>query len=281
MNMADTRQPAHSLFVSYAPADRAWVEGYLLDALHEAGVGVLREATFELGAPRLLEFERAMRQSTRTLLVLTPAYLARQINQFVNLLVQSYGLESGTWPVIPLILNDVVLPPRLALLNALDARDPEDWPAVVARLCAAAGAPPPEPAQKPACPYPGMQAYTSAQADFFFGREAEAGRLVEQLAVQPRVVVLGAVRGRQNVTDRGRAGPTPAGQYAVWGWIMACAARTGERAGHGCPVRSSRGAGPGAGKSCGCRAEPTACGAWRRPSPPDRGPAGRTAVGRG
>ena len=31
---------AHDLFVSYAEADRAWVEGYLLDALERAGVRV-------------------------------------------------------------------------------------------------------------------------------------------------------------------------------------------------------------------------------------------------
>lgn len=42
--------PAYDVFVSYAEADRAWVEGYLLDALTVAGVRVHLEAAFALGA---------------------------------------------------------------------------------------------------------------------------------------------------------------------------------------------------------------------------------------
>ena len=44
----------YDLFVSYADADRAWVEGYLLDVLEQAGVRCMVEAAFALGAPRLL-----------------------------------------------------------------------------------------------------------------------------------------------------------------------------------------------------------------------------------
>ncbi len=46
----------YDLFISFSEADRAWVEGYLLDALKAAGVRVHSEAAFTLGAPRLLEF---------------------------------------------------------------------------------------------------------------------------------------------------------------------------------------------------------------------------------
>ncbi|MEE9615972.1 MAG: hypothetical protein V3T90_03070 [Anaerolineae bacterium] len=45
----------HDLFVSYADADRAWAEGYLLDALEAAGGRVHSEAAFALGVPRLLK----------------------------------------------------------------------------------------------------------------------------------------------------------------------------------------------------------------------------------
>ena len=86
--------------------------------------------------PRLLEFERAIQQSQRTLLVLSPAYLAEGFGQFTDLLAQSYGLETATWPVIPLILHPVELPPRLAMLIALDATDAAQSTAVVERLCA-------------------------------------------------------------------------------------------------------------------------------------------------
>ena len=45
--------PGYDLFISYADADRAWVEGYLLDALTQAGVRCNSEAAFALGVPRL------------------------------------------------------------------------------------------------------------------------------------------------------------------------------------------------------------------------------------
>src|SRR5262245_37972349 len=110
----------HDVFISYADADRAWVDGFLLDALDEAGASVHSEDAFALGVPRLLEFERAIQQSKRTLLILSPAYLADTFGQFVDVLVNSYGMETSTWPVIPLILQPVELPPRLSQLVPLD-----------------------------------------------------------------------------------------------------------------------------------------------------------------
>jgi hypothetical protein len=74
--MAEQETTRYDLFVSYARADRAWVEGCLLDALQAAGVAYHSEQAFALGAPRLVEFERATQESARTLLVLSPAYLA-------------------------------------------------------------------------------------------------------------------------------------------------------------------------------------------------------------
>src|SRR5262245_53177858 len=99
----------YDLFISYAEGDRAWVVGYLLDALERAGVRYHSEDAFTLGVPRLLEFERAVQSSQRTLLILSPAYLTGQFSQFIDLLGQTYGLEMATWPVIPLILQPVKL----------------------------------------------------------------------------------------------------------------------------------------------------------------------------
>ncbi|MFQ5813601.1 MAG: TIR domain-containing protein, partial [Anaerolineae bacterium] len=188
--MSDT-EANYDLFVSYAEADRAWVEGYLLDALTTAGVRCHSEAAFTLGAPRILEFERAIQQSRRTLLVLSPAYLAEHFDQFADVLAQSYGLETASWPVIPLILQPSELPPRLAMLTALDAADPADWPAVIERLCEALQRPVPGPAPKPACPYPGMVPFSETDSDRFYGRDEEVRELLERLRLHPFVTVIG------------------------------------------------------------------------------------------
>jgi len=89
-------QTHNDLFISYADTDRAWVEGYLNDALTQAGVSYISEDAFELSRPRLLEFERAIAQSRRILIILSPAYLADALDQFANVIAQSYGLESAT-----------------------------------------------------------------------------------------------------------------------------------------------------------------------------------------
>jgi TIR domain len=111
--------PSYDVFVSYAEVDRAWVEGYLLEALEQAGVRCMYESAFALGVPRLLEFERSIQQSQRTLLVISPDYLADGLNEFIMTMGQSYGQDTNTWPVIPLLRQAVPLPPRLGMLVGL------------------------------------------------------------------------------------------------------------------------------------------------------------------
>ena len=90
-----------------------------------------------MGVPRVLEFERAVRESRRTLLVISQWYLVDDISRFIELLAITYGLETHAWPVIPLVLDESIkLPPRLAVLTQLNAANPERWPTALARLCA-------------------------------------------------------------------------------------------------------------------------------------------------
>lgn len=184
-------EPTYDLFISYAEDDRAWVEGYLVDALAEAGVRTCSEAAFALGEPRALAFEHAVRASRRTLLVLSPAYVAESTARFADLLAQSYGIESATWPVIPLILRPVELPPRLAMLQALDATDEAAWEDIVARLCAEMARPVPGQASRPPCPYPGMVPFREQDSARFYGREDEVERLVKALRLHPFLAVIG------------------------------------------------------------------------------------------
>jgi hypothetical protein len=181
----------YDLFISYAEADRAWVEGYLLDALTQAEVKYLSEAAFRLGVPRIQEFQRAIQQSRRTLLVISPAYVADDFSQFVELLGQSYGQDTQTWPVIPLVLEPTPLPPRLAMLVGLNATTPEEQEIAVVRLCADLQHSIASSITKPPCPYPGMVPFSEADQDRFFGRDQEIDELVERLRSHPFVTVIG------------------------------------------------------------------------------------------
>src|SRR6266498_234100 len=213
---------SYDLFVSYADADRAWVEGYLIDALEAAGVRCHSEAAFALGVPRVLEFERAVQQSQRTLIILSQAYLADNFSQFADLLVQTYGLESGTWPVIPLILEPVTLPLRLSLLPPLDVTDSAGRSEAIARLCAALQRPLPPDPPKPPCPFPGMVQFGEADSARFFGREQEVQDLLERLRFASLLTVIGpSGSGKSSLVF---AGLLPAlrksGLFGVGTWLV-------------------------------------------------------------
>ena len=182
---------SYDLFVSYAEADRAWVEGYLLSALEQAGVRCMYESAFALGVPRLLEFERSIQQSKRTLLVISPHYLADGLNEFIATLGQSYGQDTNTWPVIPLIRQSVPLPPRLGMLVGLKATNEKEQESAIAQLCADLKRPTPLPAPPPDCPYPGMKPFGLGDRDRFFGREEEVNQLLEHLRLHPFITVIG------------------------------------------------------------------------------------------
>ncbi len=181
----------YDIFISHAEEDAAWVMGYLVDALEKAGVKVHYPKKFQLGLPELGEFENAIKVSKRVLLVLSPAYLTGQFNGFINILSQTYGLESGTWPVIPLILKPVTLPPHLSLLTKLNATDPNQWQSAIDRLCFTLQASPPTSVGKPACPYVGMVAFNEDNANYFYGREPEVELLLNKLRQHPFVAIIG------------------------------------------------------------------------------------------
>lgn len=182
----------YDLFVSYAEADRAWVEGYLLDALSQDNIKILSESSFRLGVPRINEFQRAIQQSRRTLLVISQAYLAEDFSEFVELLGQSYGQNNQTWPVIPLILEQTILPPRLAMLVELNARTTEEQLIAINRLCEDLQYSLPQSVNYPSCPYPGMVAFQESEKERFFGRDKETKELIERLRSHPFIAVIGS-----------------------------------------------------------------------------------------
>ncbi|MBN1935172.1 MAG: TIR domain-containing protein [Anaerolineae bacterium] len=209
----------YDVFISYADADAAWVEGYLLDALDEAGIDYHTEEAFALGVPRLVEFERAIKSSRRTLLILSQAYLADEFSQFADLLAQTYGLETATWPVIPFVLHPVKLPPRIASLVGLVGSDPAAWEKIIARLCRELQKPAPPPPPKPACPYPGMRPFSEEDSARFFGRDAEIREMIERLRLYSFLAVIGpSGSGKSSLVYAGFLPALRKSSYFVGSW---------------------------------------------------------------
>jgi len=184
---------AYDVFLSYRhdPADRDWVRGVLVPALDTAGVRVcVDDRDFQLGASVVLEMERAVAQSRYTLAILSPAYLTSTFTEIENALALHVGLERREPRLLLVLRQPVQLPPRLSMLVSLDATDPARWEAVVARICTELQRPLPGPAERPACPYPGMVPFGLGQA-LFFGRERETEQILHLLRLHPFLAVIG------------------------------------------------------------------------------------------
>jgi len=179
------------VFIIYAKADEAWVMGYLVNALDQAGVRTNYPEKFELGLPELSEFERGIKSSQRTLLVISHAHNADYFGQFVASMSQTHGLESGTWPLIPMLLNDVPLPSRLALLVKLDATTPEKREKAISRLCNELKTEVKPSLPIPPCPYRGMLPYQEKHSANFYGRESELSVLKDYLRISSIYAVIG------------------------------------------------------------------------------------------
>ena len=188
-----TQKKNYELFISYAEADKAWVEGFLLDALQEAEINFTCESAFALGVPRISEFERAIQQSQATLLVISEAYLADGLTGFTDILAQSYGEQVGTWPVIPLTLQaGLQLSLRLKMLTGLEADNSQKQQDAIKRLCDRFKRSLPTATVKPSRPYPGMISFSENDAELFFGRDEEIEELLGKLRLNSFLAVIGA-----------------------------------------------------------------------------------------
>jgi formylglycine-generating enzyme required for sulfatase activity len=180
----------YELFVVHADADVGWVRGYLLPALGLPEERVITSDTLEPGAALVDEFERAVRESRRTLLVLTAAFLADEWATFGRQIAAYAAIADGRARLIPLQLQPVELPLSVVSLRRLDYTRTDSWDEQTALLRRLLGQeePPPE---RPRCPYPGMIPFGPDDSERFFGREQEIQELYRRVRRQRLLFVIG------------------------------------------------------------------------------------------
>jgi len=138
--MSDSDTYRYDAFISYSHRDEKWVQGTLLPWLEDAGLHVCIDfRDFEPGAPVLTEMERAVKQSRKTLLVLTPDYLASEWAEFENILASTLDPAARQRRVIPLLLQQCELPLRIRSLIYLDFTQPSEVESQLQRLIEAIG----------------------------------------------------------------------------------------------------------------------------------------------
>ncbi|MBN1979335.1 MAG: TIR domain-containing protein [Anaerolineae bacterium] len=141
---APSDQPKYDAFISYSHRDKEWVRDWLLPRLEKEGLSVCADfRDFEPGAPSVTEMERAVQQSRKTLLVLTPNYLASEWAEFESILAATLDPAARERRVIPLLLEQCELPLRIRSLTYLDfAGSDREFP--LQRLLAAVRSHPPD-----------------------------------------------------------------------------------------------------------------------------------------
>lgn len=141
---------AYDVFISYSSQDKAWVRGELLPRLEAAGLKVFIDFhDFQLGAPSVTEMERGVTTSRKTLLVLTPAYLASAWTEFENLMLQTLDPANRALRLIPLLKAPCDLPIRIGFLTYVDFTDPTEQDLAWHKLLVGLGATPSPPVATP------------------------------------------------------------------------------------------------------------------------------------
>jgi hypothetical protein len=122
------RYDAYISYVDKEP-DTTWVWGTLVPKLKAAGLRVAVSGDVgDPGVQRVVSIQRGVSQAKRTVLVLSDAYLADNWADFENAMVQSLGVQQGTYPLLPVkieALEESQLPLRLSQLVTLNLVHPQ------------------------------------------------------------------------------------------------------------------------------------------------------------
>ena len=116
------------VFISYSHLDEEWVWDWLLPRLKAAGLAIcIDRECFDPGVPSLVNMERAVENSRKTLLILSPAWVASEWTTFESLLLQTSDPTNRQLRLIPLLLVPCELPTRLKIFTHADFTRAVEW----------------------------------------------------------------------------------------------------------------------------------------------------------
>ncbi len=123
------------VFISYSHADAAWVKDWLLPRLESAGLRVCIDfRDFEIGAPSIVNMERAVQQSAKTLLVISPNWVKSEWAKFESLLLQTQDPAGKDRRLLLLMLEKCTMPARLGIFTYADFTIEANWETELKRL---------------------------------------------------------------------------------------------------------------------------------------------------
>jgi hypothetical protein len=121
------RYDAYISYVDKEP-DTTWVWETLVPRLNDVGLSIAVSGDVENpGVDRVVNIERGITQSKRTVIVLSEAYMGDNMAEFGNVLVQTMGIQEGSYRLLPIKIEPIDqnrLPTRLSMLTTLDLVHP-------------------------------------------------------------------------------------------------------------------------------------------------------------
>jgi hypothetical protein len=127
---------AHDAYVSFSQQkpDKTWARKTLLPALRAAGLNVVSEDDFALGAPLINEMERHVVKSRYTIGLLTPRSLADNFADLDTVLARHLGLEKSQRRFIGVMRERCKPSLSVRALYYLDMTDDDEFDINLARL---------------------------------------------------------------------------------------------------------------------------------------------------
>lgn len=120
----------YDTYISYIDSvpDSQWVWDKLVPKLEEVDLRIAVSGDVETpGVSRVSATEQAIRQSKRTILVLSEQYLTDYFSEFQNTLAQQMGIDEGTYRLLPVQISIVdEIPTRLSQLVTLRMDHPSE-----------------------------------------------------------------------------------------------------------------------------------------------------------
>lgn len=120
----------YDAYISYVEQepDDTWVWDILIPRLEKVGLRIAVSGDSEdPGVARVVNVERGISQSKRTIVVLSKAYLDDAMARFENILGQTMGIQEGTYRLLPVHFEPIdvsKLPTRLSMLSTLHLSHP-------------------------------------------------------------------------------------------------------------------------------------------------------------
>ncbi len=134
--MAKTEGKEHpKIFISYSHEDKDWVRNWLVPKLEAEGIQThIDYRDFGLGGLSTINMERAVEQCAKTLLVLTPHWVASKLTQFEGAMAQTLDPIGTEKRILLVMREDCDIPTRLKIFTYADFRKEGDWVFQLGRL---------------------------------------------------------------------------------------------------------------------------------------------------